>query len=361
MSRQQTTSKVLACLRTPLIIGVVMLHANLYNLVAQWSGEAPLWPSWLVFYFRNIVNILFPSCVAIFFLLAGYFFFTGEQKRDIVYFRDKLRRRVHTLLVPYLLWNTLALLLFYIKSSDFLGGLSQQSGEEFSFVKYLSGYWAFYFSGDIPVNGPLWFVRDLMVVSLLSPLLYLLLRNRWVGIISLLVLFACVSCGVTVGIHGVDFYSILFFSIGAWLRLQRVDIQNVSKRVGVAALVLYFPISCFMFNLCDSAVYVALSLVATLVKFVALIYLIAQLYSRGLLANIPKLSQRSFFVYALHGLIIGPVIKILYMLSGATENSFLLILISVASVAVVIFICNIMSAFTERHFPALHKLLSGGR
>ncbi|MBR2300562.1 MAG: acyltransferase [Bacteroidaceae bacterium] len=361
MNRQQTTSKVLACLRTPLIVGVVMLHANLYNLVTQWSGEAPLWPAWLVFYFRNIVNILFPSCVAIFFLLAGYFFFTGEQKRNIAYFRDKLRRRVQTLLVPYLLWNTLALLLFYIKSSDFLGGLSQQSGEDFSFAKYLTGYWAFYFSGDIPANGPLWFVRDLMVVSLLSPLLYQLLRNRWLGVISLLVLFVCVSCGAAVDIHGVDFYSILFFSIGAWLRLQRIDIQNVPKRVGVAAIALYFPISCFMFNLCDSPVYVALSLVATLIKFVALIYLIAQLYSSRLLVNIPKLSQRSFFVYAFHGLIIGPVIKALYIMSGATENPILLVLISVFSVAVVIFMCNITYTFTERRLPSLHKLLSGGR
>lgn len=361
MNSRPKKSKAIACLRAPLIVGVVMLHANLFNLVTQWTGEAPKWPGWLIFYFRNIVNVLFPSCVAIFFLLSGYFFFTGEQPKKIFYFKEKWRSRVRTLLVPYILWNSIALLLFYVKSSNLLGGLSMQSGEEFSVVKYLSGYWAFYYSGDIPVNGPLWFVRDLMVVSLLAPLLYWLLRNRWVGAVTLLALIVCVSCGVNVDIHGIDFYSILFFSIGAWLRLHNANLENIGKRVGVTALVLYLPVSFFMFNLGDSPFYVALSLMATIVKFVALLYLLSTLYRNAILCRVPELSARSFFVYALHGLIIGPVIKMLYLLSGPTDNPLLLILISLASVAVVIFVCSAVYDLMEKKSPSLLNLLSGGR
>lgn len=361
MNSRPAKSKAIACLRAPLIIGVVMLHANLFSLVTQWTGEAPHWPGWLIFYFRNIVNILFPQCVATFFLLSGYFFFTGEQAKNLSYFKEKWRSRVHTLLVPYILWNSIALLLFYVKSSNLLGGISMQSGEEFSVVKYLTGYWAFYYSGDIPVNGPLWFVRDLMVVSLFTPLLYCLLRNRWVGAVTLLLLLACVSCGVNIDIHGVDFYSILFFSVGAWMRLQRVNLENIGKKVGVTALVLYLPVSYFMFNLCDSPFYIAFSQIAVVIKFVALLYLLSMLYRSEVLKGIPKLSTRSFFVYALHGLIIGPVIKILYLLSGPTDNPLLLILISVSSVVIVLLLCSAAYSLMEKKSPSLLKLLSGGR
>lgn len=355
-----TQSQIITWMRLPLIIGVVMVHANLYDIVLNWTGEAPHWPEWLILLFRHFNDVLFPKRVPVLFIISGYLFFKGANSMEPHFFRNKLKRRVHSLLIPYMAWNTLALLLFYVKSSNVLGDVSLQSGEEFSLLKYLSGYWSFYFTEGVPVNGPLWFVRNLMVVCLLTPLLYRLLRGR-LGWLFLLFAAVCVSCEFLIPIHGFDIFSILFFSIGAWLQLHNVNIINIPPVMGWIAVAMYFPVSYFQFGLYDDSWYMACSLVAVLVKAVAMVFVISELFRCRILRSVPKIAEQTFYLYALHGLIIGPVIKPLYILSGYTNNPLLLLSISLLAVLIVIFISSASYNLLKKYTPSFLKILSGGR
>lgn len=104
--------KVFDWLRFPLIVGVVFIHCfgksfdynaidfthltgmNCYNL------------------FRvSISQVLAHVCVPTFFLISGYLFFIGLEKWNWKIYLNKLIKRSKTLLVPFLIWNTICILL----------------------------------------------------------------------------------------------------------------------------------------------------------------------------------------------------------------------------------------------------------
>lgn len=71
---------VMTWLRFPLILGVILIHSNLFALVTMWEGTAPDWPEWLVYIFNNFAYLVLPPRVPILFIISGYFFFRSQKK-----------------------------------------------------------------------------------------------------------------------------------------------------------------------------------------------------------------------------------------------------------------------------------------
>lgn len=108
-------SESLKALRFPLAVMVVFIHSfglTDYNL--------PNWSNLSGMDINVAIQILFShvlSHVAVpaFFLISGYFFFYKVTNFDFATYKGKLRKRVHTLLIPYLLWNALYILWIVIQ------------------------------------------------------------------------------------------------------------------------------------------------------------------------------------------------------------------------------------------------------
>lgn len=93
-------------LRFPLMIGVVMIHCDISDQIGpefreQWSGN-------IMYFFSNIIGRF---SVPMFFLISGFLFFRNGRINTSLYL-TKLRSRVHTLLIPYFIWNTIAFIYF---------------------------------------------------------------------------------------------------------------------------------------------------------------------------------------------------------------------------------------------------------
>ena len=54
---------VMAWLRFPLIMGVVLAHCNLYAVIGNWEGSNPDWPGWLIYIFNYLYWLLLPARV----------------------------------------------------------------------------------------------------------------------------------------------------------------------------------------------------------------------------------------------------------------------------------------------------------
>lgn len=67
--------------------------ANIYSIIGR-----------IGFYFSLVA-------VPFFFFTSGYFFFYKVREWNVSCYKNKIRKRLKTLLVPYLLWNILALCL----------------------------------------------------------------------------------------------------------------------------------------------------------------------------------------------------------------------------------------------------------
>ena len=119
------TSSTISALRFPLTVGVVFIHFNVLsdNLAVRGTGNAEHFPTWLVCMFNLFSEVLPRIAVPLFFIISGYLFFrSGFMIRT---YTDKLRRRVRTLLVPYILWNLLYLIRTAFRDIPAFSGLSQ--------------------------------------------------------------------------------------------------------------------------------------------------------------------------------------------------------------------------------------------
>lgn len=124
----------------------------------------------------QLINRLWLSiaqvAVPLFMMIAGALFFRNYEQK---LFQSKLKKRVKSLLIPYLSWNTLSML-FNMTATLFL-------------TKYFVGRQPFTFSAEsilksifcYAANGQFWFVADLMMYIVLAPVIYVLIQNKLVG------------------------------------------------------------------------------------------------------------------------------------------------------------------------------------
>ena len=147
-------------LKVILTVGIVARHASLVELAGR-SGAFDV--------FTDVVVALTEVCVPLFFVLSGFLYFRNvPDKPDAGYFLDKTRRRVLSLLVPYLIANAVAFFFYWLAHRVAPGMLSDYFGDKWHNPLFI--FW----TG--PVNMSLWFIRDLIVACLVAPLIYLFVR-----------------------------------------------------------------------------------------------------------------------------------------------------------------------------------------
>lgn len=346
---------VMSWLRFPLIMGVVLAHCNLYAIVANWEGSNPDWPAWLVYIFNYLYWILLPARVPTLFIISGYFFFRSQKKRDTHFFVDKYKRRIHSLLMPYLIWNTIAILVMYFRY-EIIGD------NDYSLTDYLSGFWSSVINGNgLPANNPLWFMRDLMVVTLMAPTIDYLIKGKY-GLLAIIFFAACYVTGIKIPVCGVSMEAILFFSIGAYMAIHKVYITSIPKYLGTIMLLLYIPIQLFMNGLSPDCRYLYLfDLLTSCIKITAAFYLVSLLFKKKILKPTPILSKISFFLYALHGIIISPIIILLYNLSGCSNNPLALLGIYMTTPIIILVMTVVSYRFLIKYTPGIAKVVTGNR
>lgn len=199
-------------LRILLISGIVFVHI-------PYNGKSSAFPDtffldWVrVFLGESLFRVGVPCLSAI----SGYLLF----RRGLAGFGywNTLRTKAKTVVLPFLLWSSSFSLLVYT---------AQQYGFGFGYLpdtihasprEWLSMIFA---AEAMPVNIPLYFLRDLMLCILLSPLLAFLVRRYPRA--TLLTLLAYAVLPLPGGIFLKK--SIVFgFSAGACLGLHRIDIK----------------------------------------------------------------------------------------------------------------------------------------
>ena len=251
MGESTSRLQALDLLRFPLAVAIVAEHTFMPSGI-RILGEASGWGDYPFFaelcrWFDALVR---GNSVPIFFFISGYVFFLRAEMTRATYLR-KFKSRIRTLLVPYLVWNTLAvLLLLFTLHSPFSRYLAQESRFTPSWPGFLSCYWAYDGSlagieaeGLYPLDISLWFLRDLMVVVLSTPLLYFVLkRARHYAVLALGILWLLepfyASC---FAVNRLGFLTaFFFFSWGACLSVCRKDVLEEFGRFSKLSVAGYF-------------------------------------------------------------------------------------------------------------------------
>ena len=218
-------------LKVLMILFVIYIHMN---PTSERCGEVAMW--W------HSVNIV---AVPVFFIISGYFFFYQVSEFACDSYQKKLRKRIRSLLFPYFLWNLLPVLLITGGNlySILLRGKSFEALEDFYRGLWSEGLYHIWWdktSGTMPFDSPLWYIRDLMMVCVFSPLLYQAIKRvGWVfsGILVLLYIM-----GLWPNINGFSSTAFCFFSIGATYALKgKLLIDGTKKQIiGLMVIVAAF-------------------------------------------------------------------------------------------------------------------------
>lgn len=294
----QESSHRLAVLRFPLIVGVVFVHAyeTAVSMGGQTIGVSQNYA--VVDFIRNIISQgIARTAVPLFFLMSGYLFFYAMNWSQDNYAR-KLRARARTLLVPFLFWN-LAVLMAYAMAQHYPATARFFSGR----TAMIAGFGVFdYFDAvfgltHMPIAYQFWFIRDLMLLVMLAPVIYCI--NRRLALPFGLLLFVCWLFRVwPVPLLSIE--ASLFFSAGCWLGSRQLSLFGLD-RYAPYALPLYLGVLVADALLINHPVHAYLQKSGILLGVVVMLY--ATRYAArapGLRDALLWLAGASFFVFAAH-------------------------------------------------------------
>ena len=356
-------SKVIAFLRFPLIVLVLFSHCNYTTMGGEWAS-LPYAGKFIDVFSQRIAPIANPF----FFFISGYLFFkTGHFSADI--YVKKLIRRMQSLLVPYLLWNFLYLLLAII-----IGlftnkvPILQIPMDKMTFLNGLKAFWNIsLIPGGSTIAGPIavqfWFIRDLLVAMLFSPVIYLaikgfiLLSGRRPLMRYLLFTAIVFTFGYWPDVVGFNPECWLFFAYGAYYGIRR-------KEFIVAMLPYALPAFILLLVIIGIEHWAPCEFIYRMEYVVGLVFgmsFTTMMVRAGTWYVNMTLSNGAFFIFAYHYLVLGFVVMLFSSGMIVPHSWWLALLFYFLSVALVVALGLVLYWLMRTRMPFTTYILMGGR
>lgn len=311
-------SATITRLRLPLIIGVVLIHCNVPELLRAWHGSQTDTPLWTANAIGSISLLLDRTVTSVFLFISGFLFFLNTNGVTLSQYKEKLRRRVVTLLVPYILWNTI---FFILHSTKHLIVISSNytTNDIIALLRtFPSAFWNY---ADLcPADLPLWFVRDLIVVVLFTPLIHAFAKGRR-AFIFIPLLFAWLWFLPQWRTVGINPQAFLYFSLGAVFALNHLSLIAKSRIITAGATTLLAATAIFSVPLFGSPCDEVVRLAAVGAMLAAGFGTLSRVKDPYIGKNCRILSDKVFFIYASHALFAGTTVRLLSTAIPVSGNS----------------------------------------
>ncbi|MDP3868365.1 acyltransferase [Phenylobacterium sp.] len=350
------SSERLSVIRFPMILLILYIHsfvAPVYLAGQSITVEPTAGIRALVMFWSDgIARIAVPS----FYLMSGYLYFNNFDGSWNQYL-DKSKRRVFTLLIPYILWNGLVLALFMIGQSLpqtatlFNSANGQMTGQStWRLIDIWLGITQY------PIAYPFWFIRDLMLMVAVAPLLHWTLR-RTHGVLEIVLLFAWLSTVIKIPIPSIE--GLTFFVLGA-----SFGMRNRPLFVGDGHLALLIP-AFLVGELSNIWLRLELNiywlqrpviLLGVFVLFAMTKCVVSHPRLRGVLL---VLAPMSFFVFAAHEPLMTMLRKLIYRSIEVNQASILATYTLLPLLVAIITLVAYRSLV--RVFPTAASILNGNR
>jgi surface polysaccharide O-acyltransferase-like enzyme len=284
----------------------------------------------------------------LFFCISGYLL-----ARDINSIKDvwpKLRKRIRTFVIPYLLWNMI-FVLWYVALEN-IPGIDRFSNTSGTIERYLSQpiYESLYDLFVAPAAFQLWFLRDLLVMLALTPLLWWVTKKQWVTALILAL------CSIAV------YPWLVYFWMGIIIVMKQWDIENYPKPTWAVTIstVIFIGYVVYLASGKESIPFVEMT-----VNLIGL-YVMWSLYdifargkcpaSKGLWKYI---CGYSFFIYCFHEPTFNVVKKLALAVCGTSQP--VLIFFYYLNPLMMIIIAVLTAKLLQCMTPRIYKILTGGR
>ena len=290
---------------------------------------------------RQCIADVFGHCaVPMFYAISGYLFFRGVEKISQVW--QKMQKRVRTLLVPFVIAALLFPLPLVLMGRDL---------PAHSFWGILVAL--FYDAGNLmPWAYHLWFLRDLIILVTLSPVLYYL--RHWTGYWSILI---CIVL-YWLSPYTLFLYAAIWF-LGGSLLLDKYE--RLPRWALWVTIPLFLLLILYRLNFGRAWMYLNVAEIALGITSLWGLYDVI-VPKNFRLKNVPWLAfacQFTFFLYLYHEPLFHLIVKAIPQILGA--NAFGYTMSFLLSPLIFLPIGIAIGYLLMRLMPSVYHLLTGGR
>jgi len=383
MDSVKLQSATINLLRFPLALMVIFIHMSpsVINLIdadfSVLSGHA----------IYNVTGILLSHvlthiAVPTFFFISGFLFFNNFQKWSWEGYKKKLNSRIKTLFIPYLLWNTIPFILFALSMTA--GVVIKGNPIEKVRTFITANNWRIIYDchewntnyinwlGENlrmtgPYDLPLWFLRDLIVVTILTPIIYYVIKKFGLFVIS--ILFVAYISRIWTLLPGFSITAFFYFSTGAYFALNKMNIIQFVEKYKL----LFVPICMILLvattiydgenTVIGQNIYPLFACTGVLTAF----YTGSKCIRKYNIKPNKLLVSSCFFIYAIHfvglpliGFPLWFIRDVLHLVIPG-NTSFEDFICYLTAPIVTAFLCVLLLMFARRWFPKLTLYFSGNK
>ncbi len=338
---------------------IVLLHSNRYKYF-------PETPEYERFFLDYGSMLLIGIAMGTFFALTGFLLFKdihadALDKGLLNWYSTEMKKRIKSLLVPYLVWNFIwtvfVVVITYIPFiTSRMDSFQLYDGAILSLLQGV--FWNKY-------NGVFWYVKSIIFLSLLSPVIYLSLRNRFVGGICLLLSMLLMTelSGALVSAKSA-FLSytanhLFFFLVGAYISIHHFQLINKEYKKSFIILggIMHMSaagVLCW-FDMAGVSVFFLIVSLLKILRFAGF-WIFADVFRN---VKAAKLARISFFIYAMHRYVEQTANKLFELF--LPHIPFAATINTLGGVVLTIVVIAGIAAVLSKYFPVLFFILNGGR
>jgi len=331
---------------------VVMIHSQCYHpLEAANSPDRDL--KALLFLEVFLSEGISRVAVPFFFLISGALFCKDFASSAFWYLR-KIKSRVRSLAVPFILWSAINFVLILVAQSlpvfrtYFDRVLISEMGLGGILLKL---FWR-------PYCGQFWFIRDLFILVLLSPVIAFLITR--IPRVFLTVVAVLWLLGLSPDDTGVSVEGLLFFSAGAFVAIR---LSRVPSRIPHAKVL---PVVWLALVLARATVFVGTGVNLLVVHKLSIVAgILALWFNCDEIVSFLRLDRYrvvrgySFFIFAFHLPMMVVLNKLLLRTSQSSEVLRIAQYLTLPVVAIALSLA--VGTFLKKSTPSLFGLLTGDR
>lgn len=359
-------SITISMLRFPLCVMVVLIHAHFLTLSTIGGGmyqfDLTNYPIYVNFSYI-VSEIIARVAVPLFYIFSGYLFFLKTPNYSLGDYKINVKKKAKSLLLPYVFWNIVVIFLIFIKETFFWSGEVKRI-IDYTVADYLSSFW----NGacGMPINFPLWFIRDLIIMVLISPILYYL--QKWGKSIYVAIIGIVWLCFFQDNWPLRSLSSLFFFAFGAYFAIHQKDMVRFLdsfKCVNYVLSVCLFVMEVVAYNMQNEwaipRVYLRLLYNACILSltFSTLNVALSCVRSRAVKVN-NFLHESNFFIYAYHSLPISIFVVIMGSLIAPTTDIKAIAVYSIAPLLTIL-VGLFLYALIKKIAPTFAALITGNR
>jgi len=334
---EKALSERIWIIRYFMVIGIVFLHVPPYQSIYDLGDSY----SELVIAFFS--HGIFKATVPLLTVISGYLIFNyGLHLKPLKLFKKK----VASLLVPLLIWNLPFILAIYIVQKYYpMFTFSDIQYYPFEFLSWCNSLFGF---SAPPANYPLMFLRDLFVLSMLSPIVWVVLKS----IPKLGVILVCIIYFYNLDNQLIWRDSMLInFYFGAFIACYKIPVNYLDKYSPVFLAV--FILACIMIVAFDIDNIEWFRIVSPFFVWPAMLFITENKIGKVLF----KYSAASFCTFLIH----NPLLFALWIIFNKMFSNTPYIYFWIFSPIVVIILANSIYMVSNRYFPQLSNVVFGGR